>query len=160
MLKSGHYGAALLLYAPVGFVLLATDPVAAFVAGVGVLALARIPDYDLYVPWIRHRGPTHSLLFLVLFALSLAGLALAVTDHLGLEPYPAVHLTALVGAVAVASHLMADVLTPSGVPLLWPLSDKRFSLDLALSTNPVANYGLLVAGVGITAAIAYLAGLE
>lgn len=160
MLKSGHYGAALLLYAPVGFVLLSTDPVAAFAAGVAVLALARVPDYDLYVPWTRHRGPTHSLLFVVLFAGGLAGLALAVTRHLGLEPFPAVHLAAVVGVVAVASHLLADALTPYGVPLLWPLSDRRFSLDLTLSTNPVANYGLLVVGVGLTAAIAYLVGLE
>lgn len=160
MLKSGHYGAALLLYAPVGFVLLSTDPVAALLAGVGVLALARVPDYDLHVPWISHRGPTHTLLFALLFATALAGTAFVVTDHLGLEPYPAVHLTAAVGAISAGSHLLADALTPYGVPLLWPLSDRRFSLDLAVSTNPIANYGLLVVGVGLTAAVAYLAGLE
>lgn len=160
MLKSGHYGAALLLYAPVGFLLLSTDPLAAFVAGVGVLALARVPDYDLYVPWLSHRGPTHSLLFLVLFALALAGLAIVGTDHLGLDASPAVHLSAGVGALAVASHLLADALTPAGVPLLWPLTGRRFSLHVTVSTNPVANYALLVAGVGITAAIAYVAGLE
>lgn len=160
MLKSGHYGAALLLYAPVGFVLLSTDPVAALLVGAGALALARVPDYDLHVPGIAHRGPTHSLLFLVLFSLSLAGIALAATDHLGIEPYPAVHLAAVVGAVSVSSHLLADAITPSGVPLLWPLSGRRFGLDLALSTNPIANYGLLAAGVGLTVAVAYLVGLE
>lgn len=160
MLKSGHYGAALLLYAPVGFVLLSMDPVAALVGGVGVLALARVPDYDLHVPWVPHRGPTHSILFLLLFAGALGGAAFAVAEHYGLDPYPIVHLAVVVGTVAVGSHLLADAITPYGVPLLWPLSDRRFSLDLALSTNPIANYGLLVVGVGLAATLAYLAGLE
>jgi inner membrane protein len=47
----------------------------------------------------------------------------------------------------MASHLASDALTPAGVPLLWPLSDRRYSLDVVRADSTVGNYGLLVAGV-------------
>jgi len=45
------------------------------------------------------------------------------------------------------------------VPLLWPLSDETYSVDLATASNPVANYGLLLGGVCARLAVGYLAGL-
>lgn len=67
----------------------------AIVSGVGLLALAFIP----------HRGITHSLLALVLAWLGARALLPG---------------AALPFAVGYALHLMADALTPAGVPLLWP----------------------------------------
>ena len=58
MYKTGHYGAALLVYAPVGYLLLAVDPALAVVGGAGAVALSRLPDYDLRVPFLDHRGVT------------------------------------------------------------------------------------------------------
>lgn len=158
MLKPGHYGAALVVYAPVGFLLLALDPAVALAAGGGVLVLCRVPDYDRYVPGLVHRGPTHSLLFLVAFAIGLSTAARVVGVRVGLDPGVVAPLAGLVGAVAVGSHLLADGLTPAGVPLLWPLTDRRFGLHVTVSSNPLANYGLLVVGVGTTAVVAYLSG--
>jgi inner membrane protein len=58
-----------------------------------------------------HRGATHSLL-------ALAGLV-ALGD-LPFLPWAWAHLGLLLGW-GYASHLLADMLTKSGVPLLWPL---------------------------------------
>jgi membrane-bound metal-dependent hydrolase YbcI (DUF457 family) len=60
---------------------------------------------------ISHRGPTHSLLFLALAIV--AGIALHI---------PQILLIAL--ATGIASHLLADMATVAGVPLLWPLQGK------------------------------------
>ena len=68
-------------------------------------------------------------------------------------------LGVVVAFVAVGSHLLADALTPAGVPLLWPFSSRDYSVDVATASNPVANYGLLVLGVAACGAVGYLAGL-
>jgi len=57
---------------------------------------------------IRHRGPTHSLPAIA---------ALAAGVYLMGAPMPIVAAAALGGL----SHLALDMLTASGVPLLWPL---------------------------------------
>lgn len=60
---------------------------------------------------ISHRGPTHSLLFLLLVILG--GIVLHI---------PVIIATA--AATGIASHLLADMATVAGVPLLWPLKGK------------------------------------
>ncbi|MFQ3318840.1 MAG: inner membrane protein [Natronomonas sp.] len=158
MYKTGHYGAALLLYAPVGFLLLSVDPAFAVLGGVGTVALARLPDYDLRVPFIEHRGVTHTILFVLLTAAVLAVAGFAFADAFGTDSARTAGLGIVVATVAVGSHLLADALTPAGVPLLWPVSGKRFSVDFVTASNPIANYGLLALGIGVTATVGYLAG--
>jgi inner membrane protein len=160
MYRTGHYGAALLTYAPVGAVLMAAGfEAAAVVGGVGVLTLARLPDYDLRVPFLSHRGPTHTLTFAVLVGAVVGGGlgALAGTAI----PVRAVVLGAfgfLVGFLAIASHLLADALTPAGIEPLWPLSSKNYSLSLVGADSTVGNYGLLALGVFVSAITVLLAG--
>lgn len=69
--------------------------------------------------WLKHRGLTHTLLFLVGFVL-LTG---------ALLPAP----LALAAVAGYASHLWADMLTVSGLPLLWPL----YGGDLHLTPRPL-----------------------
>ena len=162
MYKTGHYGAALLVYAPVGFMLLSVDPALAVLGGVGAVALARLPDYDLRVPFVEHRGVTHTLLFLGLVAAVLGGCGYHAAGAFGTEPTRTAGLgvvVAVIAVVAVGSHLLADALTPAGVPLLWPLSGRRFSADVATASNPLANYGLLALGMVACIAVGYVAGL-
>jgi inner membrane protein len=152
--RTGHYGAALLVYAPVGLVLYPVSSAAAVVGGAGVLALARVPDYDHRVPLLSHRGPTHTLLFLVVVAGALAAAGWLLGAQVGVASdrrLAIAALGALAGAVGIGSHLLADALTPAGVPLLWPLSSRDYSLHLIGASNPVANWGLLALGVGATA---------
>lgn len=158
MLKTGHYGAALLLYAPVGFLLFSIDPALAVLGGVGSVALARLPDYDLQVPFLEHRGATHTLAFLVLVAATLGWVGHLFAGEFGTAPTRTTALGVVVAGVAVGSHLLTDALTPSGVPLLWPLTRRRFSVSLAAATDPVANYGLFALGLATTVGVGYLAG--
>lgn len=159
MYRTGHYGAALLLYAPLGFVLLGVAPAMAFVGGAAVLFLATLPDVDHRLPLVSHRGVTHTLPFLA----AVAGALAAAGWYLGLarDAATAAELAAFgaaVGVVGVGSHLLADMLTPAGVPLLWPLSGRSYSWRVARASNVVANWTLLALGVFATGVVLLLAG--
>ncbi|WP_254534923.1 metal-dependent hydrolase [Halomarina litorea] len=143
----GHWGVSLLLYAPVAFVLLseAEAPALALAGGVGVLSLSRLPDVDFRLPFVSHRGITHTLLFALAVGAALGGAVALLAEQVGvgggLAPF-----AAFVGVYGIVAHLAADVVTPAGVPLLWPLSRRRYSLGLVRASNGVANYLLLGAG--------------
>lgn len=121
----------------------ASEPQALAAAALGAL----LPDIDHPNSWagrkmrvvsvplalvLGHRGITHSLL-------AVAG-ALAVLAVMG------VGWIAAPVAIGYLSHLAADGLTPSGVPLLWP-SRRRFTLNLCRTGGIVEM--ALVAGVAI-----------
>jgi inner membrane protein len=158
---TGHYGMALLAYAPVGFVLLETAPLLAFLGGAVVLSLATLPDIDLRLPLVPHRGPTHSLLFLALVAgvLGAGGFLLGQGSWQPLGgPVRGAVFGVVLGTVGIGSHLLADALTPMGVNVFWPLPADRFSLSLARADNTVANYSLLFLGAAASAAVLVLSG--
>lgn len=159
MYRTGHWGAALLAYAPVGYVLLRSDPLLAFVGAGVVLWLATLPDVDQHLP-IRHRGPTHSLLFLAVVAavLGAVGAALGVGSYRPIETLPGVGLGVVLGVVGIGSHLLADMLTPMGVNLLWPVPAESRSFYVVRAANPLANYVLLGLGVAASAGVVYVAG--
>mgnify|MGYP000427530682 FL=1 len=168
MYRTGHYGAALLTYAPVGVALLLVGfEAAGVVGGVGVLALARLPDYDLRVPFVSHRGPTHTLGFALLVGLVVGGALGAIAGaravgETGLVPgSQTVAVGAfgfLVGFLAVVSHLLADALTPAGIEPWWPVSSKNYSLRLVGADSTLGNYGLLALGVFVSAVSLLVAG--
>lgn len=114
------------------------DPQALGAAALGAL----LPDIDHPQSWagrklrpisvplsmiVGHRGVTHSAIAV------LGGLAVLVTMGMGWMAAPVV--------VGYLSHLLADSLTPSGVPLLWP-SKRRFTLNLC-QTGSVVEVGLV-----------------
>ena len=96
----------------------------------GALAAA-FPDIDYLTFWIDpltflaewHRGPTHSIVLLPIWALSL-GLVFAV---LGRRRSHWRELVA-VCALALASHVASDVITAYGTQVFSPISDFRISL--------------------------------
>ena len=163
MYRSGHYGVALLAYAPVLYALSSAGRVAAAATGLGiVLALTPLPDADHDVPVIDHRGVTHTLLFAVVVGVAVGGAAWLVAGPSGLSLVPdrAVELAAGAGgaaALAVLAHLLADALTPMGVAALWPLSSERYSLGLTPADSTGWNAGLFALGVFATAVAAMLA---
>jgi len=149
MYRNGHYGVALLVYAPVGFVLYASgDGALALGGGAVMVSLATLPDLDGRIPLLAHRGPTHSVVFALLVG-AVVG-ALASLLHTGLDPQVAGGFGFAVGTLAVLAHLLADALTPMGVRPFWPVSDRSYTLSLSRAGNPVANWLLLVAGVAVT----------
>lgn len=68
MYARGHVGVGLLIYAPILAILLAAgDFFALAVVGWGLTVFhATLPDIDIKIPGIPHRGPTHTLWFAVL----------------------------------------------------------------------------------------------
>ena len=158
MYRIGHLGVSLLVFAPMGYLLVAAgQPLAALVTGGAMLWLAMLPDVDHRIPGIPHRGPTHSLLFAALVGGAFAGAGALLADGLG--TFDRARLTTfcfLVGFVSVGAHLLGDVLTPAGVNLFWPWG-REFSLYVTRADNTIANYGLFLLGVFAVAAAGALA---
>lgn len=158
MYRTGHLGVSLLVFSPIGYLLLAAgEPIAALVTGGTMLWLTMLPDVDHRIPGIPHRGPTHSLLFAVLVGAVFAGAGALLADVLGI--YDRALLSThgfFVGFVAVGAHLLGDVLTPAGVNLFWPWG-REFSLHLTRADSTIANYGLFLGGVFTVAAVGTLA---
>lgn len=159
MYQKGHIGASLVVYAPFGFVLaaLASMEAGAIVAA-AVASTAMIPDLDMKVPLVKHRGITHTVWFALAFGAAFG----AVGAILGLRRgvLGAVlfgGLAFLFGALTIVSHLLADALTPMGIEPFAPVRDDHYTLDLFRAANPVANYGLLGLG-GVVVAGALVAG--
>ncbi|WP_276271618.1 metal-dependent hydrolase [Haloarcula litorea] len=153
MYRTGHYGAALLGYAPLGFALLVLgDPTLAVAGGALSLALAPLPDYDQRVPLVSHRGVTHTLPFALVVGGCLGAVGWLVGANGGTwQPATLALFGVVVGVTAVGSHLLADVITPAGIVPFWPVSGKKYTLGLARADDTLANYLLLVLGVFVTA---------
>lgn len=73
-----------------------------------------------WVPWLKHRGMTHTI-----WAVPIWG-----AIGWGLENQLQVEGIAIVSMLGYLSHLVADTLTPSGVKWLYPLVKKSFKLHL------------------------------
>jgi inner membrane protein len=155
MHKKGHYGAALLGYAPLGTIVLAAGfDAAALAGGIVTVALAMVPDLDMRLPGVSHRGPTHTVHFALSVGLGVGLLAGALV-LVGDAPLPAaVGATVFMfatGALAIGSHIAADALTPMGVEPLGT-GGPHYSVGVARAANPLANYGLLALGIVAVAA--------
>jgi inner membrane protein len=158
MYREGHVGAALIAYAPVGTVTLATgfEELAVFGA-LGAVGLAMTPDVDQRIPGIKHRGITHTVWFAAIIgatcgaAGALVGASDGILAGVGLTVWGFV-----VGTVVTASHVFADALTPAGVRPLAPYRDQEYSVAFARASNPIANYLLLAVGVGAVAAALWI----
>ena len=63
MHRRGHVGMALLAYAPVGFLLLQDRQLGLALLGlIGVITVEPLPDSDFWIPGLKHRGTSHSIL--------------------------------------------------------------------------------------------------
>lgn len=71
-----------------------------------------------FVPWLKHRGMTHTI-----WAIPIWG-----AIGWGLEQHIQLEGIALISILGYASHLIADTLTPSGVKWLYPLMKKSFKI--------------------------------
>lgn len=157
MYRTGHVGIALLVYAPLGAgLLLAGRPDLAVLGEFGMVALATLPDYDQRVPFVKHRGSSHTVWFALLVgvALGAVGWALGGRPDVPAEGELAAFGFA-VGTLSICSHLVGDVLTPMGIRPFWPLWSRTFTLRLTSAKSPIANYGFLVLGVFATAVLLF-----
>ncbi len=108
---------------------------------------AVLPDVDyFFIYWDRlafiryHRGFTHSLVAVPLFALAGALLGRFLGGPRWFRPL------LILGIVVLLSHLLLDLATSYGTQLLSPFSRRRFSLDWIFIIDPYFT-ALLLAGV-------------
>lgn len=161
MHRRGHYGSVMLTYAPVAFVLTYLGAYRLLVAGwIGVTFFAMIPDLDMRIPSISHRGPTHTIWFAALFGLFLAGGCILGVYHFEapstlrgyLEYQDYIGFSFLIGVTSVLGHLLGDVVTVSGLRPLTPFSNRKFVLEIGLlrlptlAKSPVANWAFSAVG--------------
>jgi membrane-bound metal-dependent hydrolase YbcI (DUF457 family) len=71
-------------------------------------------------PFLPHRGISHSLVGVALYAVILHYLLCLMPAYWGIYVLP----VTISSTVAYASHLLADSFTVEGIPLLWPLKHK------------------------------------
>ena len=158
----GHVGAGLAAYSPIAYLAFQFGETRLAIAGALLtVALASLPDVDLHVPRVAHRGLVHTVWFALVVGAGSAG-AFALVDP-GSVASPSAGAGAVVvrpdafgfvvGVTAICSHLAVDALTPMGVAPLAPVVRRRFSLGLTRSADPVANRRLLLFGLA-TAALA------
>ncbi len=122
-------------------------------AALAGVIFALLPDADyFFIFWDRlafiryHRGFTHSLAALPLFAL--AG-ALAGRMFGGPRWFKPIFV---IGLVVLGSHLFLDLTTSYGTQLLNPISDRRFALDWIFIIDPYFT-AILLAGATIVLTI-------
>jgi inner membrane protein len=115
--REGHLGVNLAVYAPVAFVLVALDLLRlAFIGGGVMVALAMLPDYDQQIPFVKHRGITHTVWFALVVGAVIGVVGFLVGDSVGASlGYAAFGF--VVGTLSVVAHLLGDVITPAGVRL-------------------------------------------
>ncbi|MFQ5642598.1 MAG: metal-dependent hydrolase [Thiogranum sp.] len=105
---------------------------------VGAIAGA-FPDIDYIASWVDpmvymtlwHRSITHSFVLLPLWAL-LVGVVLA----LAFKQRRAWPLVTLLAAVAIISHILADLITVFGTQIFAPLSGWRASIGTTFIIDP------------------------
>lgn len=79
-----------------------------------------LPDLDLLIPGIEHRGPTHSIIFLCILSLP----ALMIYKK-RVVPY----------FTALAQHsLIGDYLTGDGVKMLWPAASNWYGAGIKMTS--------------------------
>ena len=158
MYRTGHYGAALLVYAPMGFLLLAAGyETFAVIGAVVAVGGSMVPDWDHRIPFLTHRGITHTVWFAFLVGGVLGGTGWYLGE--GVTPRSQLWLAAYgfaLGVLTVGAHILADGLTPMGVRPFEPLGHGSYSLDLTRAANPLGNgllfvLGLLAAGGAVLA---------
>lgn len=102
------------------------------------LVAAAFPDSDYALFWIDplaflnwHRGPTHSLLLLPLWALLLAVILARLMK--GGYPWQAFYG---ICALGIAAHIIGDVITLYGTKIFYPVTDNTFGLGITFDIDP------------------------
>ncbi|WP_372637560.1 metal-dependent hydrolase [Cohnella sp.] len=84
----------------------------------GYTWLVGLGAFVVWVPWLKHRGMTHTLWALIGWG----------AIGWGLERQSGIDGVTAVAVAGYASHLLADTMTPSGVKWLYPLYKKSIKL--------------------------------
>jgi len=149
MHRTGHYGAALICYAPLATVLIAVGAVEMAFAGGASSLVARCFQISTSVcpafPIAARHTPS--------VALAVGAVLGAVGALIGGSGLSAVG--AVAGTFLVAAHLLADALTPMRIRPFAPVRDTKYTLNVVQASSTFGNYLLLVAGIIVATGALY-----
>lgn len=149
MKRTGHIGVQLLVFAPLAFFFGALGRAdLAMYGALGMVLLARLPDIDHKLPFVTHRGITHTVLFAVLTGIGTGGIAYALVQDEPMAVFVGgVSYGVFIGFYAVIGHLAGDVLTYSGVRPLEPFVSTEYTLEVTQYDSRLWNGGLFAGGL-------------
>lgn len=147
MNRHGHLGLALIVASPLAFLVGAVQGVEwSLVVFGSALLVDRIPDIDQRLPFVSHRGVTHTLIFGIMVSMVLASavsILIAIPHHSGpLNEGTLNFITRSPMAFAIVfgggtsgflAHLFGDVLTEAydyTVNPFWPVSRRAITYGL------------------------------
>ena len=90
---------------------------------------AALPDWDLIIPFMKHRGISHSLLALVVVFI------VAIGASLYFSSIPLIRWFMMGFPIGYLSHLIADSLTDHRVAWLQPFDDTAFGFRVFNTSN-------------------------
>jgi len=164
MYRLGHLGLALLLSAPIAFIVgIALTPGFGFLITATAALVSGLPDLDNRPPFqyvFTHRGFTHTVPFglllsgvlAVFFANALLA-PVAFLAELGVTE-PALGQTRTIVTVVLfvgfltghVSHLLGDAITIQGIKPFWPLSNRHVNLGALRANSMIWNFVFFLVG--------------
>lgn len=108
------------------------------------LLAARLSDIDQRLPFVLHRGPTHTVWLGTILGATAGVTLYGILPLVGRSLLVVVLLTLLIGVLA---QLVAGAITPAGIRPFWPLRERGLALAIVRIENWIANVGRLVLGV-------------
>jgi len=156
MNREGHLGASLLYFLPFAVLLVFLDRIELVTLGYVVIFFTfMLPDYDMKIPFLSHRKISHSifasvfigLFFLVLTVVVYYSTPSSINEIYTRHPLELILFMGVMGFLTMMFHILGDIYTPTGVPLLAPFDYQSYTFDLFRFDNLLANYLFLLAGV-------------
>jgi membrane-bound metal-dependent hydrolase YbcI (DUF457 family) len=155
MYRLGHTGIALLVLAPLSYVLFeANKPLLAIVIAIGVLGIEPLPDADFKFSFLDHRATSHSLFAAVVVGgvIAFCGWVVAGQVSTTLPPVLAAASEAVTTAATTLQSLTASEATGRITGLLRTVADSlaRIGTQLqAVDRQTVAGVGFAIGAGGI-----------
>ena len=107
---------------------------------------------DAIVNMVRHRGPSHSLLWLTVLAPALAWLARTLSAPSPLAGGPSWARWCVALWLALFTHPLLDLMTIYGTQVWQPLSDEAYGLGSIFIIDPLYSLPLLLGLIGAAVA--------
>lgn len=156
MHRRGHRGITLLASAPIVYAGLQLNlPLLALCSVLGIAAIEPLPDWDFWLPGLRHRGVSHSVLAALAVGAILGGSGWLIGGY----------TTAILRAVPTWSSAVLDLVASVGLPA--PLTEaihastQTLERHIAAATQrPIDRYAVALTGsaIGVYAILVHLLG--
>jgi len=100
------------------------------------LTLSVIPDIDILIPILQHRGPAHSII-----TASIAFISIFIIYRIKAAPY----------FIALIQHFLGDYIAGGGIQILWPLKTQYYGAGVSIKspTNITLEWILFLASIAV-----------